>query len=69
MRAGRDLYLVAESGASFQTVPDAIDTATGIRAPEFNSLGINVLLITPQAEADIQKCLDRPWQRSMRRRR
>lgn len=69
MKAGRDLYLLAESGASFQTVADAIDTATRIRAPEFNSLGINVLLITPQAEPDIKKCLDRPWQPSVRSRR
>jgi biopolymer transport protein ExbD len=55
-RARRDLYLRSDEGVSFQTVADAIDTAAKIRAPEFNSLDINVLLITPQAEADSEKC-------------
>ena len=68
-RAERDLYFLAESGASVQTVADAIDTATRISGPEFNSIGINVRLITPRDQADIQKCLDQPWERSVRRRR
>ncbi|HYM78961.1 MAG TPA: MotA/TolQ/ExbB proton channel family protein [Candidatus Dormibacteraeota bacterium] len=55
-RARRDLYLLSDNDVSFQTVADAIDTATKIRAPEFNSLDINVLLITPQAEAESEKC-------------
>lgn len=55
-RARRDLYLRADDGVSFQTVADAIDTATKIRSPEFNSLDINVFLITPQAEAESEKC-------------
>lgn len=68
-RAERDLYFLAENGASLQTVADAIDNATRIRRPEFNSMEVNVRLVTPQDQADIQKCLDRPWERFVRSRR
>ncbi|HVN17937.1 MAG TPA: MotA/TolQ/ExbB proton channel family protein [Dongiaceae bacterium] len=56
LRTERDLYLLADSGASFQMVADAIDTATTIRRPEFNALDLNVFLITPKAEAESEKC-------------
>jgi biopolymer transport protein ExbD len=47
VRARRELYLRADDGASFQMVADAIDTATTIRRPEFNSLDLKLFLITP----------------------
>jgi len=70
-RTRRDLYLRSDEGVSFQTVADAIDTATKIRAPGFNSLDINVLVITPQAEAESEKCfalsLDRARRQFLRK--
>lgn len=66
-RALRELYLLAEDGASLQTVADAIDAVRSIQDAEFNSLHIKVLLITPQAWTEREKCFA-PIQRHFRQR-
>lgn len=55
-RAHRELYLLAEDGASFQTVADAIDAVRRTQDSEFNSLHLKVLLITPKAWTEREKC-------------
>ena len=48
-REYRDLYLYAEDGVPFQTVADAVDIARNSPAPGPDSVGIKVVLITPDA--------------------
>jgi biopolymer transport protein ExbD len=69
-RSRRELYLRAEDGIPFQTVADAIDVArksTGVAG----SADVLVFLITPQVEAESEKCfaigVDRLGRQSLRK--
>jgi len=56
-RENRELYLLAEDELPFQTVANAIDIVKNSPGPGEDSLGIKIVLITPNAA---QECLMMP---------